>query len=708
MGMDYFSLAVHAGNSGDFSRAVGYARQGQILNPKERRYALIIARAEIELGNYESAEIELTQLDALGNERDELNFLFGRLNQCKGLYEEALKYYNQIRGSDVPMLVNRSICHIATKNFMAARRDLVSASAIDKTNVTILRYLSRVYTIVEELEAALKTIQKARYIVPFDIDLIRQHSTVLCKLNRSGEANSLLINLPAQLRSHPEIRLELAKVLIAQERNPEALDLLDTIDRERVSPSELYLTLASCLDSAGDKEKTIAVLERIIDHGVDIRFPVDRYVILNLETLRLDRFESVSNFYRNFSGDFDLNRVNGLALMYLEDDPMRLREVAERYFQSYPSWATIRRRKKYQIDKSGVAYISPDFRKHPVGYLMLDVIRAQIDMGVRVTLLHTADFTDSVTDAYRELCGENFVDVSDHSDRALADLINTSNFDVLVELAGLTAGFRHGLYRQKIETPVVNYLGYPGTLGCPAIKNLVATELIVPRGSEDFYSENVIKMKGNYFPVLSSRIPKGTGKVRSDYGLPSDKYLISILNNRIKFNPATVKLWCDIGAKCPEAIFWAPRVDDAANARLFDFMGSFGIARERIFIAESVDSNEEHLARLRLANAFLDTYPYGAHTTAADHLLAGVRVYTLFGNCFQSRVGFDTLTALGMEGCCFNDRTSLLNAFVRDYQNYVTNGALVGDHPALMELEGCKPNNYASRLTEAFLSCETL
>ena len=98
----------------------------------------------------------------------------------------------------------------------------------------------------------------------------------------------------------------------------------------------------------------------------------------------------------------------------------------------------------------------------------------------------------------------------------------------------------------------------------------------------------------------------------------------------------------------PPGVLWLSISDPLSQDNLRREARSYGIDPARLVFAGHVASTEEHLARQRAADLFLDTFPYGAHTTAADALKEGLPLLTRSGRSFASRVGASVLTALGL------------------------------------------------------------
>ena len=178
----------------------------------------------------------------------------------------------------------------------------------------------------------------------------------------------------------------------------------------------------------------------------------------------------------------------------------------------------------------------------------------------------------------------------------------------------------------------VNWFGYPATMGTPYHHYIIADAAIIPEASEIFYSEEVVRLPC-YQPNDRLREVAETTPKRSDYGLPDDAFVYCSFNATHKLTQRMFDAWLSILASTPGSVLWLLKATEDANARLKTYAAEHGLAPERIVFAEKVP-NPEHLARYPLADVFLDSFPYGAHTTCSDALWMGVPVLTLQGRTF--------------------------------------------------------------------------
>ena len=232
------------------------------------------------------------------------------------------------------------------------------------------------------------------------------------------------------------------------------------------------------------------------------------------------------------------------------------------------------------------------------------------------------------------------------SDEQAALQIARDGVDILVDLNGYTKFARTRLFSFRPAPVQVNWFGYPATMGTPYHHYIIADAAIIPEGDEIFYSEEVARLPC-YQPNDRLREVAKTTPKRSDFGLPDDAFVYCSFNSTHKLTQRMFDSWLMILASTPGSVLWLLKATEDANARLRTYAAEHGLAPGRIVFAEKV-TNPEHLARYPLADVFLDSFPYGAHTTCSDALWMGVPVLTLQGRSFAARVCASLLAAAGV------------------------------------------------------------
>jgi predicted O-linked N-acetylglucosamine transferase (SPINDLY family) len=240
------------------------------------------------------------------------------------------------------------------------------------------------------------------------------------------------------------------------------------------------------------------------------------------------------------------------------------------------------------------------------------------------------------------------MEVQEQSVAEVAELLRRMEVDIAVDLMGFTGECRPGILAFRPAPVQVNYLGFPGTMGADYIDAIIADRTVIPEESVGDYSEAVVYLPDTYLPNDATRRIAERTPTRSEAGLPEKGFVFCSFNNSYKFTPELFDIWMRLLSRVEGSVLWLPEVNAAAVRNLRREAASRGIDENRLVFAPFLASAEDHLARLRLADLFLDTLPYNAHTTAADALWAGLPVLTTPGSTFAGRVAASLIKAIGL------------------------------------------------------------
>jgi protein O-GlcNAc transferase len=239
------------------------------------------------------------------------------------------------------------------------------------------------------------------------------------------------------------------------------------------------------------------------------------------------------------------------------------------------------------------------------------------------------------------------VGISRLSDHEAATMIRQKRIDILVNLNGYFGDGRHGVFTHRASPIQVNYLGFPGTLGADYIDYIVADRHVLPPEHEAFYTEKVVRLPDSYQVNDSKRRIAERTPTRDELELPDSGFVFCCFNNNYKITPDVFDVWMRLLRGVEGSVLWLLE-DNAVAARNLRLEAERrGIAAERLVFAPRIGL-EDHLARHRRADLFLDTLPYNAHTTASDALWAGLPVLTCIGEAFAGRVAASLLNAVGL------------------------------------------------------------
>ena len=343
--------------------------------------------------------------------------------------------------------------------------------------------------------------------------------------------------------------------------------------------------------------------------------------------------------------------VAPFSLLALNDDALLHKKCSEIYIQSrYPFNPVLEPiLKRPQSQKIRIAYFSPDFRNHPVSFLTSELFEIH-DRGRFEIFAFSLQrvFIGDETNLRLRKGFDRFIDVDELTDREIAQLARELEIDIAIDLAGPTKHSRTVIFSYRAAPIQVNWLGYPGTIGADYIDYIVADKIIIPETHQQFYNEKIVYLPNTYMVDDSKRIASTRVFTRVECGLPQNTFIFCCFNNDYKFNPQVLDSWSRILLAAKKSVIWIPENNEYFRANITIEFNKRGIDSMRVVFAPRVDLMADHLARYTLADLFLDTHPYNAHTTAVDSLKAGIPVITLKGQSFSSRVAASLLNAVGL------------------------------------------------------------
>ena len=294
-----------------------------------------------------------------------------------------------------------------------------------------------------------------------------------------------------------------------------------------------------------------------------------------------------------------------------------------------------------------IGYFSPDFKGHPVAYLMAKLIETHDRDCFEV---YGYSIGTAADDEMRRRLIEGFDvfdDVGGMSDIDVALLARQDKIDIAIDLTGYTQDNRTEIFAYRAAPIQINFLGYPGTMGVNFIDYIIADQNLIPAESQKYYSEKPIYLPHAYMPTDNTRRISTNPITRSEMGLPEHGFVFCCFNNNYKISALEFDIWMRLLLKIEGSVLWVRKSNKWSETNFCKEAQKRGVDPYRIVFAGKLPM-EEHLARHKLADIFLDTFAFNAHTTATEALWAGLPVVTKLGKGFAARVAGSLLTAIDM------------------------------------------------------------
>jgi protein O-GlcNAc transferase len=312
-------------------------------------------------------------------------------------------------------------------------------------------------------------------------------------------------------------------------------------------------------------------------------------------------------------------------------------------------------------DKLRIAYVSADFRQHAVAWAIAELFERHDRTRFEIIGVSLSPNDASAVRARISSSFDRFHDVAADSDESTARLLHDLDVHIAVDLNGPTQGCRPGVLAYRAAPVQAVYLGYPATTGADFIDYVLADATVLPFDQQPFFTEKIVHLPDCYHANDTTRRISPETPARSDLGLPDRGLVFCCFNKSSKISMPMFHVWMRLLAQVPGSVLWLSKMNDLAQANLRREAAARGIEPDRLIFAEYAGRIENHLARHRAADLFLDTLPYNAHSTACDALWAGLPVVTCQGNSFAGRVGASMLKAAGLP--------ELVTASLEDYES---------------------------------------
>jgi protein O-GlcNAc transferase len=569
--------------------------------------------------------------------------VLGRLDEAMSQYEKAIAIrldYHEARNNlgNALHLLNRSEEAIAC---YAKALEIKPDYAEAHWNLgTALRAIGR-------LEEAIPCYEKAIAIRPDYHEAYNSLGNTLWKLGRPEEA---LAHYEKAITVHPnylEAHINRGDVLAALRREEAAIAAYDTALTLRPNDAHALSKRGDVLAALKRHTEALACFEAALAADPRNNLAFDGLARCAKMICDWGRTETVLQRLKTsvVTGQF-IHPFN--VLRYSSDAALQLASAKRFVEQEVP----IRPRQLWRGDiwrnhRIKIAYVATGFNNHATAFLIAELI--EIHDRSRFEVLGMSLGRDDQSEIRARLIRafDEFYDVRQKSDREVAEQLNGLQVDIAVDCSGFILNARPGIFAFRPAPVQVNYLAYPGTLGATFYDYIIADPTVLPFDQQPFYGEKIVHLPDCYQVNDSKRPVAARTPTREEAELPREGFVFCCFNQCDKITPAMFTIWMRLLTQVEGSVLWLFGDPPMTENNLRREAAARGVDPSRLIFARYLPL-EQHLARLRLANLFLDTLPYNAHTTASDALWVGLPVVTCCGRTFAGRVAASLLRAIGM------------------------------------------------------------
>lgn len=564
--------------------------------------------------------------------------------------EEALASFNKaiaLQPNDPGLHVNRGAALQQLKQLRDALASYDKALALKPDYAEAHYGRGSVLSDSKRYDAALASFGKALALRSDYAEAWLGRGNILSELNEYGEAFSAYDRALALKPDSAHAWLGRGNIFRELKRYDEAFSAYDKVLAVNPDLAEAWFGRANILNELKRYEETVAAYDKALALKPGLAEAEGRRLRNKMLLCDWSNFDAeyahLNSSIRNgllAAPPFSMLAISASADVQLQ--------CAKLFSQTYypTSNEQLWQGERYEHDRIRVAYLSADFCDHPVAYLLAGVLEQHDQKRFEtIAVSFGADDSSEMLARLKRAFGQ-FIDVKARGDADVAKLLKTLEIDVAVDLMGYTANSRPAILAQRPVPIQVNYLGYPGTMGADFIDYVIADTTLIPASYRPHYSEKIVYLPNSYQANDSKRSIADKLFTRAEMGLPQDCFVYCCFNNNYKITADVFDCWMTILKSVESSVLWL--LGDASVAsNLRKEAEARGVNSARLVFAKQM-SLPDHLARHLLADLFLDTFPYNAHTTASDALWAGLPVLTRIGETFASRVAASLLNAIDL------------------------------------------------------------
>jgi predicted O-linked N-acetylglucosamine transferase (SPINDLY family) len=545
--------------------------------------------------------------------------LFGRATRASR--DDSVYWLNLAHAQRAAGLLTRAVA--------AARRAL----RLDPSEPLALRILGDCFVQLHRYADAVSAFEALQSLQSQDTaadgqpepDAMLQHASALQALGRQGEAATVLL-----------------RVLQAQPAHVKAWALLSDCCRDRGLKQEAVEAMKTVLALEPDN------LEARVRVSFEKRHVFD-WADLGEDTAHIERLlAAMPADARRVSASFAMLSLDIAPELHRAAAAAESRALCAGVMPLPPVLPACRAGKKPVL-----GFVSYDLREHPVSQLLIEVLEGLDRSRFALHLYSSGPDDGSALRARLRAAADAFIDLRGLSDAQAAERIRTDGVDVLVDLMGHTRGMRQPIFAHRPAPVQVGFLGCPATSGANFIDYIVGDPLVTPLELAHQFSEKIAQLPLTLQPNGRGVRPLPQPMSRAEAGLPEGAFVMCAFNHTYKILPPAFDAWCAVMHELPHVVLWLKETNAQLHANARRAAAERGIDPARVIFAPGLPW-QKHFSRLALADVFVDTWPYNAHTTAADALWAGVPVVTLYGNAYASRVAASVLNAAGIAELAFD------------------------------------------------------
>jgi predicted O-linked N-acetylglucosamine transferase (SPINDLY family) len=648
-------LGLVEAQSGHPERAERIIRQALKCNPNAAEAYCNLANVQGELANVQGELGRFEDAIASYNKALQIRPQYANALNGRGAALQAIKRFDDALASyEMALAIEPGFigAHYNRGNVLLQLGKLADALAsFDKVVATepyhVQAFVDRgkVLNQLGQLENAQESFGTALRLDPHCVDAIYNRGNAFLRIGRLEDAlasfNHVLAlepKFPAALNNRGSILVRLGRMDEAQASFDKALEI-DPDFLDALSNRGHAAVAVNAYDVAAED------FRKLVDRDPGFPYALGNLLYCRMHLCDWRAFDQLTLQIRE--GVLAGRRVVSPGQMVaFTDSPKDQFDATRIWVEDVHPKSAVKANTPYRHDKIRLAYVSADFHDHATAILTARLFELHDRTRFEIVAISFSPNDQSAMRIRLMASFDRFIEVGDKTDREVADMMRSMEVDIAVDLMGYARRNRTELFASRPANIQVSYLGYPATMSSTYIDYILADACVLPPADKGNYSEKAVYLPDTYQVNDSTRRISQRPMTRAEVGLPENGFVFCCFNNHWKFTPRVFGVWLRLLSAVEGSVMWLlePGAIAADNLRR---VARGVVAPERLVFARRMGI-EEHLARHRLADLFLDTLPYNAHTTTSDALWAGLPVLTCMGHAFPGRVTASLLRSIGL------------------------------------------------------------
>ncbi|MBD3419865.1 MAG: tetratricopeptide repeat protein [Chitinivibrionales bacterium] len=636
----------------EFEKAAGHFTQSLMLHPDNVPCLIDSARLHISTNKHDQAYSSLQKALKLAPEHEQVHFTLGNLYRSRNQYEIAAGHYarcTELNPNFVGAYCNLGACYQEFAQSDKAIEAFESALRLKPNFGEVYNNIGLIQLARGQAAPALKSFQKALACIPHSAEshlnaanafrMLDQHDKAIEHYHKAiaikpdyAEAFNNLGRAYAEIHTFEKAKESFVNAVRIRSEYAEAHYNLGNLMRENTHMDEAVICFRNALKF---KEGFIAALTNL---GETFQ------VMGNLKEAQ-----------RCFRQALKYDATNTLACSNLLSclnytpgvSPEQLYQEHLCRGRFFPNMGLGKTRRASDPDKKlRLGYVSPDFCRHPVSSFLKPLLSNHTKDEFEIFCYSAVGKEDADTAAYREYA-DHWRCIRNESDTKLVELIRRDEIDILIDLAGHTAGNRLAVFARKPAPVQLSFLGYPNTTGLTSVDFRITDEIADPDNEPKYHSEELIRLPGCFCCYAPATDAPGVNELP---GKASGALTFGSLHNLARLNADVLQLWAQVLTVVAHSrlLIFRDTMNESIEARIREIFTNEGIDMSRIELQRSVRQGKGHLSIYHNIDIALDTFPWSGHTTACEALWMGVPVITMCGERHAGRMVASVLHRLGL------------------------------------------------------------